>query len=203
LRVGDLADRGELVLRDHDAGAAAALERQRADDPADALRDGRRYRHLVGVRAKQSRERGPRCLGALDPVGPFRAALVPAVEVLLVGGTHAARERALRARVQVGRVLEDRELAADRASDTPHRSYCSGRGMTPSCWRKPSRSLSDHFSASFPSSMRCTTVAVMSSSAPVVGMPGRSSSWRPYALRRVTTLSPSAIWSSITCRPGV
>ena len=56
-------------------------------------------------------------LGPLDPELPLGAVLVPAGQVLLVGGAHAVRERALRARVQVGRVREDRELAADGLAD--------------------------------------------------------------------------------------
>ena len=59
LRVGDLADRRELVLADHDAVAAAALERERRDDAVDALRDGGRHRHLVGIAVEQAR-RSPR-----------------------------------------------------------------------------------------------------------------------------------------------
>ena len=44
--------------------------------------------------------------------------------------------------------------------------------MTPSCWRKPSSSLFDHFSTSMPSSILCVTVAVVSSLFPVLGVPG-------------------------------
>ena len=117
LRVGDLADGRELVLADHDPVAAAALERQRRDDPADALRDGRRHRDLVGVAVEQLGEARARRLGALDPELPLGAVLVPAGEVLLVGGAHPVRQRALRARVEIGLVLEDRELAADRGAD--------------------------------------------------------------------------------------
>ena len=117
LRVGDLADGRELVLADHDAVAAAALERQRRDDAADALRDGGRHRHLVGVAVEQLGEARAGGLGALDPELPLGAVLVPAGEVLLVGGADPVRQRALRAGVEIGLVLEDRELAADRGAD--------------------------------------------------------------------------------------
>ena len=46
LRVGDLADRRELVLADHDP-VSLAVERQRRDERADALRDRRRDRDVV------------------------------------------------------------------------------------------------------------------------------------------------------------
>ena len=62
-------------------------------------------------------EAGARRLGALDPELPLGAVLVPAREVLLVGRAHAMRQRALRAGVEVRRVLEDRELAANRGAD--------------------------------------------------------------------------------------
>ena len=117
LRVRDLADRRELVLADHDAVAAAALERERRDDAVDALRDGGRHRDLVGVAVEQLGEARAGRLGALDPELPLGAVLVPAGEVLLVGGAHPVRQRALRAGVEIGLVLEDRELAADRGAD--------------------------------------------------------------------------------------
>ena len=117
LGVGDLADRRELVLADHDAVAAAALEGERRDDAVDALRDGRRHRHLVGLAVDQLGEARAGRLGALDPELPLGAVLVPAREVLLVGRAHPVRERALRAGVEIGLVLEDRELAADRGAD--------------------------------------------------------------------------------------
>ena len=44
--------------------------------------------------------------------------------------------------------------------------------MTPSCWRKPSSSLFDHFSASMRSLIRWVTVAVVSSLFPVFEIPG-------------------------------
>ena len=69
-------------------------------------------------------ERSACRLVPLDPELPLRAVLVPAREPLLGGGAHTVRERALRARVGVGRVLEDRELAADLVPD--HRPTAPG-----------------------------------------------------------------------------
>ena len=140
LRVGDLADGRELVLADHDPGAAAALERQRRDDPADALRDGRRHGDLVGLAVEQLGEARARRLGPLDPEFPLGPVLVPAGEVLLVGGADAVRERALRARVEVRRVLEDRELAPT-ASPTPPPAIGCGRSpeLTPARTRTTPR----------------------------------------------------------------
>ena len=63
LRVGDLADRRKLVVADHDPVPPAALERERRDDPADALRDRRRDRDLVGLdrgAARRTRPAPPR-----------------------------------------------------------------------------------------------------------------------------------------------
>jgi hypothetical protein len=116
LRVRNLADRRELELRDHDP-VPAALERQRAHEPADTLRDRGRHRHLGRVGLHELRERAARRLRALDPVLPLGAVLVPAREVLLVRLPHVTRERALRARIRVRRVLEDREALADRGAD--------------------------------------------------------------------------------------
>jgi hypothetical protein len=79
----DLADRGELVLGDDDPVAAVA-EPERRDQAADGGGDGGLDRNVVGRRPEQPGERGPRRLGALDPVPPLGSVLVPAVEVLLV-----------------------------------------------------------------------------------------------------------------------
>src|SRR5262249_38399237 len=87
------------------------------DDPAHPLGDRRRDGDLVRTRAEQPCERRACRLCALDPVLPLRAVLVPPREVLVVRGSYAVRERALGARVQVRRVLEDRDLAADRGTD--------------------------------------------------------------------------------------
>ena len=106
---------------------------ERRDDPADALRDGGRHGHLVRLAVQQLGEARARRLGALDPELPLGAVLVPAGEVLLVGGAHPVRERALRARVEIGRVLEDRELAADRGADADggSGSVCDRRSRRP------------------------------------------------------------------------
>ena len=112
LRVRDLADGRELELRDHDP-PTLRLERQRAHERAHALRDRRRHRDLRRIGLDESREGGSRCLGPLDPVLPLGAVLVPAREVLLVRRPNVVGERALRARVRIHGVLEDREALAD------------------------------------------------------------------------------------------
>ena len=109
LCVRDLPDRGELVLADHDPVPLAG-EVERRDEGAHALRDRGRDGDVVGRGVQETGERGAGGLVALDPELPLRAVLVPAREPLLRGGAHTIRERALRARVRVGRVLEDREL---------------------------------------------------------------------------------------------
>ena len=63
------------------------------------------------------RERGTGALVLLHPEVPLRAVRVPPVEPRLDRLAHAVAERALRARVQVRRRLEDGELAADRGAD--------------------------------------------------------------------------------------
>ena len=113
LRVPDLADRRELVVADHDLRPLREVDRTR--ERADACRERRRDRDVVGLRVHEPREGRARRLVALDPVVPRRAALVPADEVLLVGGAHGIGERALRARVDVDEPLEDREALATRA----------------------------------------------------------------------------------------
>ncbi len=111
LRVGDLTDRRELELRDHDA-ISSRLERERADEAAHSLRDGGDHRHLLRRGADETRE-GRSCgIRPFDPVLPLGAVLVPAGEVLLVGLPDVDREGALRAGVGVRRVLEDREPGA-------------------------------------------------------------------------------------------
>ena len=109
LRVCDLTDGRELVLADDDA-VPLAREIERGDERADPLRDGGRHGHVVGLGVQQAGERRSSRLVALDPVLPLGAVLVPAGKPLLGGGANAVRERALRARVRVDRVLEDREL---------------------------------------------------------------------------------------------
>jgi hypothetical protein len=49
-----------------------------------------------------------------------------------------------------------------------------GAGSAPSCRRNPRASLSDHFSAILPFSMRWIAVPVIVSWRPVAGIPGRS-----------------------------
>ena len=127
LRVGDLAHGRELVVADHDPVSATPLEGKCGDDPADTLRDRRRHRDLVGPAVEQRGEAGPCGLGALDPELPLCPVLVPAGEILLVGGADPMRKRTLGARVEVRLALEDRELAADRVADTgPGGDECLG-----------------------------------------------------------------------------
>ena len=83
-----------------------------AREGAHAGRERRRDRDVVGRAADEPRERAACRLGALDPVVPRRAALVPARQVVVVCGAHRVGERALRARVDVRQPLEDREAMA-------------------------------------------------------------------------------------------
>src|SRR6185437_8983008 len=87
-------------------------------DAADALRDGGGDRELTGRGVEQPGERGTGGVGALHPDAPFGPVLVPAGEVLVVGGADAMRERTLRAGVQVDGVREDRELGTDSGTDS-------------------------------------------------------------------------------------
>ena len=109
LCVCDLPDGGELVLADHDPVPLAG-EIERRDESAHTLRDRGRDGDVVRLRVQETGERSAGGLVALDPELPLRAVLVPAREPLLRGGANAVRERTLRARVRVRRVLEDREL---------------------------------------------------------------------------------------------
>ena len=81
LRVRDLPHSRKLELGDHDPAPPAPLERERGDDTADALGDGRGDGDLVRLGADEPRERRAGSFRALDPVLPFRAVRVPAVEV--------------------------------------------------------------------------------------------------------------------------
>ena len=134
LRVGDLADRRELVVADHDPRPAAALERHRRDDRVHPLRDRRRHSDLVGLTVEQLGEPGACRLCALDPELPLGAVRVPACQVLLVGGANPMRESTLRARVEIRRVLEDRELGADGLAHARRRRLrpvCGDSALTP------------------------------------------------------------------------
>ena len=116
LRVRDLADRRKLVRRDHDP-VPLTPELERADQPADRSGDRGLDRNVVRSGAEELRERRAGSLGALDPVLPLRAILVPAVEVLVVGGADDVGERSLRAGVDVDLVAEDREPPANCCPD--------------------------------------------------------------------------------------
>ena len=116
LRVPDLADRRELEVADHDLAAASpksiALASALTPAESDVV-----TATSSGCAVDEARERRARRLGALDPVVPRRAALVPARQVVVVRGAHRVGERALRARVDVGEPLEDREPRAGSARD--------------------------------------------------------------------------------------
>ncbi len=91
---------------------------------ASELTPGRergRHRHLVGLAADEPREGGACRLGPLDPVLPRCALLVPVGQVGVVGRAHRVRERALRAGVEVGEPLEDREPRAAPGDRAPRR----------------------------------------------------------------------------------
>ena len=109
LRVRDLPDGRELVLADDDP-VSLARKVERGDERAHPLRHGRRNRDVVGLGVQETGERRARRLVSLDPELPLGSVLVPAREPLLRGSANAIRERSLRARVRVRRVLEDREL---------------------------------------------------------------------------------------------
>ena len=129
LRVCDLPDGRKLVVADDDP-VPLAREIERGDERADTLRDGGRDGHVVGLGVHEAGERRSCRLVALDPVLPLGAVLVPAGKPLLGGGANAVRERALRARVRIDRVLEDRELVPNghaRRQTARHVSSDQGR----------------------------------------------------------------------------
>ena len=109
LRVRDLPDRRELVLADDDA-VPLAREVESGHERADSLRDRGGDGDVVGRGVQEPGERGSRGLVPLDPEVPLGPVLVPARDPALHRVADALRERALRARVRVDRVLEDREL---------------------------------------------------------------------------------------------
>ena len=126
LRVRDLPDRGELVLADDDPVPLAG-QIERGDEGAHALRDRGRDGDVVGLRVQEAGERSAGGLVALDPELPLRAVRVPAREPLLGCRAHAVRERPLRARVRVRRVLEDRELVPNGQARGQVRGQVPGR----------------------------------------------------------------------------
>src|SRR5438128_3023799 len=73
-------------------------------------------------------------------------------------------------------------------------------GTTPSCCIIPRVSQFVQDSAIWPPSDRSIEVPVTVTSLPVADMPQRSPLCVPRAVQRVTTLSPSSIWSSIVIR---
>ncbi len=112
LRVPDLADGRELEVGDDDA-VAPGVRAQAAGDRVHARRDRRRDGDLVVVGAHEAGEARARRLGALHPVLPGRALLVPVAQVVGVGAAHRVGEHALRAAVEVDLMLEQREAVAD------------------------------------------------------------------------------------------
>ena len=110
---------GKLEVGHDDARPLVEAERARQRAHAGRQRGG--DGDLVGPGADEPGERRSGRLGALDPVVPGRTALVPARQVVVVGGAHRIRERALRARVDVDEALEDRERGVGSG---PPRSCC-------------------------------------------------------------------------------
>src|SRR3989304_5327335 len=100
--------RGGAILahvRDLEAGEddlrPPALEAQAAHDGRDARRERGRDGHLVGVGVHEPGEARARRLGALDPVLPGRALLLPVAQGVGVGLPDGVRERPPRGRVDV------------------------------------------------------------------------------------------------------
>ena len=129
LRVRDLPNRRKLVLADHDP-VPLPVERQRGDKRAHTLRDRRRHRDVVGPGVEEPRDRRPERLVPLDPEVPLGPVRVPAGEPPLHRLPHALRKGPLRARVEIGRALEDRELAPDRGTE-PRCDVDPGRARHP------------------------------------------------------------------------
>lgn len=75
-------------------------------------------------------------------------------------------------------------------------------GITPSCWRAPSMSISTQRSTILPSAIRRMVIPVAVNSRCVAGIPNSSPEWTPCPVTRITTLSPSAMMSSIRWVPG-
>ena len=125
LRMRDLADGRELVLADHDLRARLQVERETipltpcVTEVVTASSVG----SACSSRAKAARAASARSTQCC----PLGAVLVPAVEPALDRVLDAVRERPLRARVQVGRVREDRELGPDRRSRRARN--LNGQGM--------------------------------------------------------------------------
>ena len=136
----------------HDDARPLARSLKRARQRAHAGRERGRDGDLVGPGADEPGERRSGRLGALDPVVPGRAAVVPARQVVVVGGTHRIRERALRARVDVDEPLEDREPVSaavrhgrgvnGQGRPSADRRWRSGRRPAPRGRRGPSRARS-------------------------------------------------------------
>jgi hypothetical protein len=76
-------------------------------------------------------------------------------------------------------------------------SYCPNSGIAPICRIRPNSSSTFHDSAILPASMRYAEMPVNSTLLPVGGIPMYSPWWVALALQRATTLSPSAMRSSM------
>ncbi len=94
LGVGDLTDRGELEVADHDLVAPVGRP-----DPAHHCADAGRNRcghgHFIGLSVEQSGETTSHSLGMLDPQLPRRSLLVPVGEVPLIRSPNVHRQRPL------------------------------------------------------------------------------------------------------------
>src|SRR3989304_5963781 len=75
--------------------------------------------------------------------------------------------------------------------------YVKSAYVAPSCFRMPSSSMFIHSSTILPSATRLIVIPLTLKQPPLDGMSGRSFIWQPENVKRVTTLSPSSIWSSM------
>ena len=126
LRVPDLPDGRKLQVGDDDLRPARVA--QAAGEGAHAGRERGRDRDLVRLRVDEPCERRPPCIGALDPVLPRSAVLVPIAEVRLVGAADGVGEGSLRAAVDVDEALEDREAVPDAVGKRARCDGLSGQG---------------------------------------------------------------------------
>jgi hypothetical protein len=108
LGVRELADGREREVGDDDLAAPPAKV-ERAQQGADRRRDRGHHGDLGGPGVDQPGEGRAHRLAAFDPVLPRRAFGVPVGQVGVVGRADLARQRALRAAIDIGLVFEDRE----------------------------------------------------------------------------------------------
>jgi hypothetical protein len=108
LGVRELPDGREREVG-HDDLAAPPAKVERAQQRADRRRDRGHHRDLGGPGVDQLGEGAAHSLTALDPVLPRRSFSVPVGQVGVIGRADLERQRALRAAVDIGLALEDRE----------------------------------------------------------------------------------------------